>query len=494
MFKKIGISLLLVCVMLISTSNVAAIVTAYANSEEACTTIAECRELQRRARHNIATIIEQEEELGEEIAEVQAEISTLRSDISYLETTIRTLEAEILELEAEITDLATDTALNLEILDETEAGIDVLISAIAGRMRLAQRANNRNSILVMLSEAEDLTTFVQVIRRLSRIATDDAVLMDELTALIEFQENLLIELSEQQEGLVARRETRHTRVAEVEVEQANLEVAQYALMEQEAQMRAMYQLLSEDRMSEEEMLAMATEIEEILERTPPPPIVTPEEPPATDASPTHNDTSVAEAPGANNDTASTQLPPTNNEASGAGSPPANNNTSSNNSPPANNNTSSNNSSANNNNSSTNQAPPTSSGLAHPMPGARVTSEFGPRWGRHHAGIDLVVVGNPQAPILAAAAGTVIISEWHDSMGWYVVLSHHINGSRVDTLYAHLRYAPPVSVGDAVTQGQVIGTKGNTGNSFGAHLHFEVHPGGFAWVQNRGVDPRGWINF
>lgn len=139
-----------------------------------------------------------------------------------------------------------------------------------------------------------------------------------------------------------------------------------------------------------------------------------------------------------------------------------------------------------------QPPAGSSGLAHPMPGSHVSSPFGPRWGRHHAGIDLVVRGNVRAPILAAASGTVTLSGWHNSMGWWVIISHNINGNRVDTVYAHLRYTPPVSVGDSVIQGQVIGTKGNTGFSFGAHLHFEIHPGGFRW--GAGIDPATWISF
>jgi len=136
--------------------------------------------------------------------------------------------------------------------------------------------------------------------------------------------------------------------------------------------------------------------------------------------------------------------------------------------------------------------PNSSGLAHPMPGARVTSEFGARGGRHHAGIDLVIVGNQSAPIVAAAAGTVTTNQWHNSLGWYIVISHNINGQRIDTLYAHLRYQSSVGVRSVVSQGDRVGTKGNTGNSFGAHLHFEVHPGGWAWGNS--VNPRRWIEF
>ncbi|MCL1990814.1 MAG: peptidoglycan DD-metalloendopeptidase family protein [Defluviitaleaceae bacterium] len=137
--------------------------------------------------------------------------------------------------------------------------------------------------------------------------------------------------------------------------------------------------------------------------------------------------------------------------------------------------------------------PNASGLAHPMPGSRVSDEFGTRGGTHR-GIDLVVIGNPSAPILAAASGTVITNAWEAGFGYYVIISHHINGQRVDTLYAHLRYAAPVPVGTVVAQGQVVGTKGSTGMSSGPHLHFEVHPGGISWGGGRGVNPRDWINF
>jgi len=430
MFKKIGISLLLAFTILVPTVNGGAVTTVYANLEEACTTIAECREIQRQAHDNIAEMIEQEEALRSEIEEIQEEISRLRDEITDLENTIGMLEVEIATLDTEIAGLSAEVAINLDILEETTQRIDELISAISGRMRLAQRAYNRNSFLVMLSEAEDLTTFLRVTRGFGRMATSDARMMDELTDLVEFHEELLLELSQQQEGFEARREMRHIRVFELEVEQANLESTKYVLEEHEIQMQDILSELHETRLSEEEMLVAAAEIQEILERTPPPLITTP-------------------------------------HSSGTGV-------------------------------SSGSQTPNNSGLAHPMPGARATSEFGPRWGRHHAGIDLVVNGNPRANILAAASGTVTLSSYHASMGYWVILSHHIDGTRVDTVYAHLRYSPPVSVGQAVLQGDVIGVKGNTGHSRGAHLHFEVHPGGWhpsthSW-QNRGVNPRGWVEF
>jgi LysM repeat protein len=75
-------------------------------------------------------------------------------------------------------------------------------------------------------------------------------------------------------------------------------------------------------------------------------------------------------------------------------------------------------------------------------------------------------------ILASADGTVIVSKssgWNGGYGSYIVIKHS-NGTQ--TLYAHLS-GVAVSVGDEVTQGQVIGYMGSTGKSTGTHLHFEI---------------------
>jgi len=136
-----------------------------------------------------------------------------------------------------------------------------------------------------------------------------------------------------------------------------------------------------------------------------------------------------------------------------------------------------------------------SGMTHPMPAGRgnVMSEFGMRTlggSTHmHWGIDWAAPGFP--PILAAASGTVVRNSYNaGGWGWYVIIAHMIDGHRVDTLYAHFHYRSPLEANTVVAQGDVIGTQGNTGFSFGAHLHFEVHPGGFG-IGNA-VDPRGWI--
>jgi murein DD-endopeptidase MepM/ murein hydrolase activator NlpD len=109
-----------------------------------------------------------------------------------------------------------------------------------------------------------------------------------------------------------------------------------------------------------------------------------------------------------------------------------------------------------------------------------TSPFGMRWGRLHAGIDIGAAEG--TPIRAADSGTVVLAGWTGGYGNYTCISH---GGAISTCYAHQsRYG--TSVGANVSKGQVIGYVGNTGNSFGAHLHFEVR------VNGSPVDPMGYL--
>ncbi|HEX6020763.1 MAG TPA: peptidoglycan DD-metalloendopeptidase family protein [Solirubrobacter sp.] len=112
----------------------------------------------------------------------------------------------------------------------------------------------------------------------------------------------------------------------------------------------------------------------------------------------------------------------------------------------------------------------SGGLIWPINGA-FTSPFGMRWGRLHAGVDLAA---PEGtPIRAAQSGKVILAGWTGGYGNYTCIAH---GGGLSTCYAHQsRYG--TSAGASVSQGQVIGYVGNTGHSFGAHLHFETRING-----------------
>lgn len=137
-------------------------------------------------------------------------------------------------------------------------------------------------------------------------------------------------------------------------------------------------------------------------------------------------------------------------------------------------------------------PTVSSGnFAYPMTQGYVSCEWDCYAG--HKGVDLGNNGNQNTPIIASAAGVVIRSGWSSAgFGFNVIIKHNIEGREYHTLYAHMRQQPMVNVGDQVQQGQQLGFMGNTGNSFGAHLHFQVHEGEYATSTR--VNPRKYINF
>jgi murein DD-endopeptidase MepM/ murein hydrolase activator NlpD len=106
----------------------------------------------------------------------------------------------------------------------------------------------------------------------------------------------------------------------------------------------------------------------------------------------------------------------------------------------------------------------------------VTSPFGYRSLGNHRGIDISGANASGSLVVAGASGTVTTAGWSTGgYGNYVKISH---GNGVETLYAHmLDNSLLVNVGDVVQKGQTIGRVGNTGYSFGAHLHFEVRVNG-----------------
>jgi murein DD-endopeptidase MepM/ murein hydrolase activator NlpD len=122
----------------------------------------------------------------------------------------------------------------------------------------------------------------------------------------------------------------------------------------------------------------------------------------------------------------------------------------------------------------------------PLPTAVETQPFGPcsfwfeppygGFAHFHTGIDM---SSPEgSPVLAADDGVVILSGSSYVNGVLVgygnfVVVAHTGG--LTTLYGHLLRLV-VRVGDTITQGQVVGLEGSTGNSTGAHLHFELRQG------------------
>ena len=113
---------------------------------------------------------------------------------------------------------------------------------------------------------------------------------------------------------------------------------------------------------------------------------------------------------------------------------------------------------------------------------KITSNFGWRGGRIHAGIDIdLETGDP---VYAAFDGIVRQAGWNRGYGYFVIISH-FNG--LETLYGHLSLLK-MSIFQPVKSGQIIGLGGNTGHSRGSHLHFEIRYFGKA------LNPKVLINF
>jgi len=127
----------------------------------------------------------------------------------------------------------------------------------------------------------------------------------------------------------------------------------------------------------------------------------------------------------------------------------------------------------------------------PEPQAHISQPFGPSsfwfeppyggYPHFHTGIDLVEPFG--SPVYAADDGVVaLVGSSSSGYGNFVVIAH---SGGLDTLYGHLSVAV-VKLGDRVIQGQPVGLEGSSGNSTGAHLHFELR------INQRPVDPAPYL--
>lgn len=141
------------------------------------------------------------------------------------------------------------------------------------------------------------------------------------------------------------------------------------------------------------------------------------------------------------------------------------------------------------------APVVSSGSWTKPVNGRFTSGYGYRvhpiygTGRMHYGVDFA--NSIGTPVVSAADGVVSYAAPFSTYGNVVMVTHNIDGQTFTSLYAHLNNIG-ASVGQSVSKGQQIGTLGNTGNSTGPHLHFEIHVGGWNGMEANSVNPLRYI--
>jgi murein DD-endopeptidase MepM/ murein hydrolase activator NlpD len=110
----------------------------------------------------------------------------------------------------------------------------------------------------------------------------------------------------------------------------------------------------------------------------------------------------------------------------------------------------------------------------------VTSEFGPRWGTQHEGMDIAAATG--TPVRSMAAGVVRRADWNGGYGNAVIIDH---GNGISTLYGH-NSALSVKPGQRVNAGDIIAKAGSTGDSTGPHVHLEVR------IKDKQINPRPWL--
>lgn len=142
------------------------------------------------------------------------------------------------------------------------------------------------------------------------------------------------------------------------------------------------------------------------------------------------------------------------------------------------------------------------GYAFPIPDGefQITSNYGWRDIGLHKGIDLQYKGDKyhgNGPVYAIADGQVVAAGWSESMGNYVRIRHKAPGKNslgvdgntpIESIYMHFSSTPTVKAGMTVKRGQQIGNEGNTGFSFGNHLHLQLEQ------NNVHFDPRKVFDF
>lgn len=133
-------------------------------------------------------------------------------------------------------------------------------------------------------------------------------------------------------------------------------------------------------------------------------------------------------------------------------------------------------------------------LRWPLDNLKYSDGFGPRvapcagCSTFHDGVDF----DPGygAQVHAIAAGVVIETNNpnYAALGTYVVIRHVIDGTTIDSVYGHMQSGSmPLTVGDTVKVGQIIGLVGSTGESTGPHLHFELRINGSV------INPLPWMH-
>jgi len=409
-FKGLIIGLIIVNLMTYTNISMASNKTDLQNEKsDLDNSIAEAKDNLNQIEKEKSETLNQVENLMGQISDYQTEIDDLESEISHLQTQIKDAEKKIKEDEEDYK--KKQNALNERLV--------------------AMYENGEVSYLDVLLSSSSLTDFISNYYMVSELTTYDTEMLKQVEEEKQKIENEKKELETSKTSLDSAKEKKESKANALKVAKKEKEQKASELSEEEkSTQKEIEEMLEDKAIIDKELQKIAQQEAERLERE------------------------RREA-----------------EERRKAEEKANNNKNSNK------NTSS--SSSSSSSSSTGSITPSPSGFIFPVAGcskANINNKNYPSYSGH-TGVD-VNIGVVGKNVVAVKAGTVTTSTAlknsngsYRSYGEYVVINH---GDGTLTLYAHmLAGSRKVQQNQKVTQGQVIGTVGSTGNSSGTHLHFEV---------------------
>lgn len=375
-----------------------------------------------QTKGEIERVKEEQAEIINQIAEIEIDLKEKQRQLEEIENALIETQENMKLTEAELDDAIEKAELHKELMDERLC---------------AMYMSSNTSYLEILFEAKSFTDFLDRMEMVKEIISLDQEVLDQMMAIkaeIEEKKNSLEEeklieeavkedITDQKSAIEAKQRKKETLLTELKSQQKDMEFNLGQLEGTSKDLEAAIQKLVAEREAEEKRKREEAEKKRLAEL------------------------------------AAAQKEQENNSGSN------------------NNSDNGNNSGSNNNSGSTSRG--THSGrMIWPAPGyTRITSYYGYRihpvtgQGKSHTGID---IGAPEgANAVAALGGKVVLAQYNGGYGNCVEIDH---GNGIRTLYGH-GLSLCVSVGDIVSQGQLIMKVGSTGVSTGPHLHFEVRVNG-----------------
>lgn len=400
---------------------------------------------------NLTDLKEQQQNIESKKNELSGEINGKKSEINTIENRQDKIMEQIDALAAKIEETNSDiTKVNGDI-QQAEADIKKLQEDIE---YLQQKIDERNALLEERARAIQVSGTVSYIDVLlgANSFVDFIDRMSAVTTLLEADRQIMREQKEDQQNLEDQQQLLQQKKKKLEDNKAELNKLKASLKSQSAeknklvdQLEAEQSKLAKEKRLLEEEYSEAIQVEKSLEKQ-----ILAEQRKAAAAAATAAKKSSGNKPvGSNAD----------NSADSSGKLPA-----------------------------------VSAGTWTKPANGRFSSKFGWRdigFGQEfHYGID--IANSSGTPIVAAAAGVVTYAAPMSTYGNLVMITHNINGQVFTTVYAHLS-GFWVSKGAVVQKGQKIAPMGNTGRSFGSHLHFELHVGEWNGKRSNAVNPLRYIS-